>query len=244
MTAKKVLHTLISRLLLICASIIFLVPILLFICLPAKWRYDNRPLFWITHAFYWVMLKCTLLPVRYFGAEKIPAQPAIFVANHQSSLDIPLMGLLANKSPHIWLAKHELMEGLFLRWVLPLFAVLVDASSPKKAMRSLLKLISLLNGKKRHLMIFPEGGRYTDGTIHEFFNGFVILAKKLGRPVVPVYIEGVNKAYPPDSFFVNWQPIRVVVGDPFVYQQDDTDDQFKNRVYQWFVQQTMIKKEK
>lgn len=237
MTIVRYAHTLISRALLIIVAFFFVIPICIFAFIPAKMRYDSKILFWITHWFYWVMLKCTLLPISYIGMENIPSEPVIFVANHQSSLDIPLLGILAKQTPHIWLAKHELMESFFLRWLLPLFAVLVDASSPKKAMRSLLQLISLLNGKKRHLMIFPEGGRYTDGSIHEFFSGFVILAKKIGRSVVPVYIKGVNKAYPPNTFFVQWEPITVVVGKPFTFLPHETDEAFKLRVYEWFVDQ-------
>jgi len=86
-------------------------------------------------------------------------------------------------------------------------------------------------------MIFPEGGRYTDGTVHDFYGGFVILAKKTGRPVVPVRIFGVHKVYPPDTFWVQKYPITVVVGKPFVYQEGDTDQAFKDRVYQWFIEQ-------
>lgn len=232
-----VVHTIISRFLLIIASIIFALPLFIVFCLPEKKRYDYKISFYITYWFYWIILKCTLLPITFKGLENIPNQPVIFAANHQSSLDIPLVGVLAKSTPHVWLAKSELMESFLLRWILPLFAVLVDVSSPKKAMRSLLKLFSLINGKSRHLMIFPEGGRYTDGTIHEFFNGFVLLAKKAGRPVVPVYISGVEKAYPPETFFVHWNPILVVVGPPFLYKTDDTDDVFKKRVHDWFVQQ-------
>lgn len=238
MTIVRYAHTLISRVLLIIVAFFFVIPICIFAFVPAKMRYDSKILFWITHWFYWATLKCTLLPVSYIGIENIPSEPVIFVANHQSSLDIPLLGILAKQTSHIWLAKHELMDSFFLRWVLPLFAVLVDASSPKKAMRSLLQLITLLNGKKRHLMIFPEGGRYTDGSIHEFFSGFVIIAKKIGRPVIPVYIKGVNKAYPPHSFFVQWEPISVVVGKPFTFFPGETDEAFKLRVYEWFVNQT------
>lgn len=237
MKIMVILHTLVSRILLILASIVFAIPILIMCCVPAKKRYDLKIFFYITNAFYWVILRCTLLPIRFKGLENLPTGPAIFAANHQSSLDIPLVGVLAKTMPHIWLAKHELMESLVLRWVLPLFAVLVDVSSPQKAMRSFRTLFALINGSQRHLMIFPEGGRYIDGNIHEFFNGFVLLAKKMGRPVVPVCITGVNKAYPPESFFVYWNPITVTVGPAFVYQTGETDDEFKNKVHAWFVEQ-------
>lgn len=240
MKLSVIVHTIFSRILLIIASIIFAIPLCIVFCLAEKKRYEYRFPFYITYWYYWVILKCTLLPITFKGLENIPNKPVIFAANHQSSLDIPLLGVLAKTTPHIWLAKSELMESLLLRWILPLFSVLVDVSSPKKAMRSFLRLFSLINGKPRHLMIFPEGGRYTDGTIHDFFNGFALLAKKAARPVVPVYISGVQKVYPPETFFVYWHPITVIVGPLFVYQDNDTDDSFKQRVHDWFVQQVGV----
>ncbi len=239
MNIGTLLRTIFSRFLLLLVVIIYLVPIIIFICIPARWRYNSKIVFWFMYWFYVAILKCSLLPIRFVGKEHIPKKtPAIFVANHQSSLDIPLVGILAGGASHIWLAKQELMASPILRFVIPFFSVLVDMSSPKKAVRSLREILILLSGNAvQDVMIFPEGGRYVDGKIHDFFGGFVILAKKTGRPVVPVCIVGVDKVYPPDSFLVHWHPITVIVGKPFVYQERDNDEAFKQRVYQWFVEQ-------
>lgn len=238
MKIGTILRTFFSRFLLLLIVIVFFVPIMIFICIPARYRYDSKVVFWVVNLFYRAIFTFSLLPIKFVGAEHIPDEPVIFVANHQSSLDIPLVGALANKKSHIWLAKQELMQSPILRWILPIFTVLVDMSSPKKAVHSLRKIIALVDGKNRHVMIFPEGGRYTDGVVHEFFGGFVVLAKKTGRPVIPVCILGVDKVYPPDSFLVYWYPITVIVGKPFVYQEGDTDEAFKQRVYKWFLEQT------
>ena len=239
MNVGTLLRTIFSRFLLLLVMLIYLIPIIIFICIPMRWRYNSRIVFWLMYWFYVAVLKCSLLPIRFIGKENVPKKkPAIFVANHQSSLDIPLVGVLADGASHIWLAKQELMASPVLRFVLPFFSVLVDMSSPKKAVRSLREVFILLNENViQDVMIFPEGARYTDGKIHDFFGGFVILAKKTGRPVVPVCIIGVNKVYPPDSFLVYWHPITVIVGKPFVYQEQDSDEAFKQRVYQWFVEQ-------
>lgn len=230
-------RTLISRFLLLILMIIYFVPVIIFMIVPAKYRYQSRVIFKFVDWFYRSVLTFSFLPIKYVGVENIPQGPVIFAANHQSSLDIPLIGKLAHGVPHVWLAKSELMESPILRWVLPRTTVLVDQTSPKKAVRSLVEIIDLVNGKYCHLMIFPEGGRYTDGSVHEFFRGFAILAKKLGRPVVPIRIFGVNKVYPPDTFLVHWYPIKVVVGPPCVYQENEDDEAFVQRVYQWFIEQ-------
>jgi len=234
-----IIRTIVSRVLLFFIMVVFFVPILIFICVPQKRRYSSRIIFWFVHVFYWLVLKCSLLSITYHGMENIPDRAVIFAVNHQSSFDVPLAGLLSH-GPHIWLAKYELMESPILRWVLPLFTVLVDVSSAKRAMRSLRMLLMLVNGDRRNLIIFPEGGRYTDGAIHPFFGGFVILAKKTGMPVVPVYIANVGKVYPPDSFWVYNYPIKVIVGNPVIHAEGETDEQFKDKIYAWFVEQNAL----
>lgn len=205
--------------------------------LPARWRYDNKLYFWFTDAFYKSVLFITFVPVTFVGKENLPTAPAIIVANHQSSLDIPLIGSLMQAFPHVWLATTELART----WIAPVvtrMAVLIDMSTPQRGMRSLLQAIKSIQEQQRHAIIFPEGGRYIgDNGVREFFSGFAMLAQRTNRPVVPVMIFDAYKVYPPESFLIYWHPIRVVVGKPFVFQQDETIEAFKDRVQQWFVEQ-------
>lgn len=238
MKIGMIARNLFSRFLLIVITLVFLIPLTIFICFPQKYRYKYPIFFYPVHWFYVAILKGSLLPITYKGLENIPTdQPVVFVANHQSTLDIPLIGVLSKYVPHVWLAKSELMDSIFIRWIVPLLSVLVDVSSPRESMLSLRRILNVVNGHFRNLIIFPEGTRHTDGKIHTFLGGFVILAKKLNRPVVPVCIIGINKAYPPETFWVQWYPITVIVGKPFMYEENDTDESFKEKVHQWFVEQ-------
>lgn len=231
------IRTLISRFFLLVLMLVYAVPFTIMLCLPKRWLVKSKIFFFMCELFYrWVLL-FSFLPIKVIGKENIPYDPVIIAANHQSSLDIPLVGALLNQHPHVWLAKAELMESPILRFVLPRVAVLVDMSTPQKGMRSLIQTINLINGNPIHAVIFPEGGRYTDGNIHDFFSGFVILAKKTGRPVVPVRIFGLDKAYPPHSFLVHYVPITVIVGKPMMMEEGEEDAAFKERVYAWFVAQ-------
>jgi len=238
MKIGMIVRNIISRLLFVSLIIVYAIPLFIFICLPRRMRYSSKIVFIFVHFFYWAVLKCSLLPIRYVGLENLPDQPAIFAANHQSSFDIPLVGILAKRKPHIWLATSELLRSKLLRYFVPIFSIMVDVSSPVRAMRSLREVMMLANQHDNHIMIFPEGGRYTDGGVHKFFGGFVMLAKKMGRPVVPVCILGIDKVYPPNSLLVHWYPVTVIVGKPFVFEEGDTDENFKERVYQWFIEQT------
>jgi len=236
-TIRVFVHTVIAYFLVSCVVIFFAIPAFILLCIPSRFWYDSKIIAWTMCTFYKMIKKSSLTPITYTGIENIPDEPVVFVANHQSSFDIPLLGVLAQCQPHVWLAKHELMNTWLLRFVLPRVAVLVDTSTPRRGMATLLKVVNLVYNKKLHVMIFPEGGRFVKGTIQPFFGGFVILTKKLNRPLVPVYIKGVDKVYPPDSWWVYRQPIEVHVGKPMYIQENEDDESFKNRVHQWFVDQ-------
>jgi len=239
MNIKALLHTIAVRILLLFIIGIGMIPIGIMMILPARMRYTNRLLFWMLNTLYWGILKVSLIPIAFKGRENIPTdQPVIFASNHQSSIDIPLVGVLAHGKPHIWLARSELLKSLMLRFVLPRLAVVVDVNTQEKATSSLRSLMRIAQKSNADIMIFPEGERHPDDAVHEFYGGFVILAKLLKRPVVPVYIDGANRVYPPNTFLVNYYPVEVVVGKPFVLQENETDEQFKQRVYQWFLDQS------
>src|SRR5438552_9654677 len=98
MKIGMIARTLFSRFLLVLLGIIFLIPMVIFMCIPKYKRYHSKIIFWITHWFYVAVLKCSLLPIKFIGVNNIPDdEPVIFASNHQSSLDIPLVGVLTKK---------------------------------------------------------------------------------------------------------------------------------------------------
>ena len=207
--------------------------------LPERLRF-NKVLYAFLHSTYWLILKSTFLPITYEGVANIPTEPAIIVANHQSSLDIPLVGTLVDSFPHIWTAKSEIgEESKVLGFIVPRIAVMIDIHSPQKSMRALVHLITIAQDKKQHIIIFPEGGRYVDGKIHDFFSGFAILAKRTGRAVVPVFIKNVDKVYPPKTFWATYIPITVSVGEPMFIRPEESEDEFKDRVHGWFIEKNI-----
>lgn len=212
-------------------------PCFLMTLLPARWRYDNKFFFWLSHLFYVSALKATMIPIEVVGKENIPNEPVVIAANHQSALDIPLVGSLLNGYPHVWLATTGLTKTL-LAPILRRMAVLVDMTTPQRGLKTLMQAIKIVDGKERHLIIFPEGGRDIQGNrVCKFFSGFVMLAKRIKRPVVPVMIFDAYKVYPPGSFFVHRHSVKVVVGKPFFMREDEGTEEFRDRVYEWFVGQ-------
>lgn len=211
--------------------------LLLLLIMPAHVCYDNSFLFSLFDLLYKGIIGCLILPVRVKGKKNISCDPAIFVANHQSALDIPLLGSVLDGYPHIWyaLAYYSRLPiiGLFIRRI----GVPIDRDNLTSAARSLINGIKLFQGQKRHIMIFPEGGRFNDGKVHDFLRGFAIIARKTGRPVVPVFMPYNGLVYPPGSFLVYKHELLVIIGSKFLYQEDDTDESFTQRVYAWFKEQ-------
>lgn len=214
------------------------VPCFLIALLPARWRYDNRVYYWLVNFFYKGMLFSTFLPIKVKGKENIPTQPAIFVANHQSALDIPLLGSLVNGFPHVWLFLKRYSKIPVLGLIARRMNIVVDHSGLRKLVNSLYEALHLIKGQNRHVMLFPEGGRFNDGRIHNFFYGFAILAKETGRPVVPVMMKNVGKAYPPGSLIFRMYPITLIIGKPFFFGPKETEEEFLQRVHTWFMEQS------
>lgn len=237
MTIGILVRTLMSRLLLLLIMIVYLIPTLIFLLLPKRWQIESKLFYWMEYIFCWLVLKLSFIPYTVVGAENVPHYPAIIVANHQSSFDIPVLVYVLKRYPHIWLAIKTLLDSPILRFIVPRLAVLVDMSTPIAGMRSLIEAIKIANGHQCHIIIFPEGGRYTDGTIHDFFAGYVILAKKTGRPIVPIYMNNLNKVYPPDSFWIHYYPVTVTVGKPMMIEEGESEEIFNQRVHRWFVDQ-------
>ncbi|MCX5922607.1 MAG: lysophospholipid acyltransferase family protein [Candidatus Dependentiae bacterium] len=232
-----VLRTLLSYFLLAALVIVFMPFFFIITFIPVGSLFKSRLFFCIWYVFYRLMLYCYFLSVTIKGRENIPNEAAIFAVNHQSMMDIPLVDVILAGRPHVYLANLTYRKSLLLTW-LTRISWPIDDSTPLKAMKSLLRAIKEINNNPSiHAIIFPEAGRYVDGKVHDFFSGFVLLAKKTGRPVVPLCIFGINKAYPPYSFLIHRVPITIVIGKPFIYQEHDTDQVFKDRVYTWFLEQ-------
>jgi len=169
------------------------------------------------------------------GKEHLPTSPALFVANHQSSFDIPVVGSLCTGYPHVWLVLAYYVKMPVLGFFITRMFVPVEQDNSVKAAESLRKIIRLIEDKKRHLIIFPEGERVTDGTIHSFQSGFALIAKRTGMPVIPIYIANNDLIYPPASFYIYNYPVIAVIGEAMRMQDDETEEAFLERVHAWFV---------
>jgi len=124
------------------------------------------------------------------GIENIPISGGVlFVANHQSNFDIPiLVGHVPRDKGFI--AKLELLKvPTFSRWMKYIGCIFINRNDPRQSLTAINDAAERL--KAGHsLVIFPEGTRSADGTVGPFKAGSLRLAIKAGVPIVPVTISG------------------------------------------------------
>ena len=64
------------------------------------------------------------------------------------------------------------------------------------------------------IIIFPEGERRAEGQIAPFRGGIGMIGSRLGVPVVPVRVEGLDRVLDPKMRWPKRGPVRVAFGAP------------------------------
>lgn len=126
--------------------------------------------------------------IKVTGKEKYDrSKPTIFIANHESFIDIPLLYELPWKMK--WVVKHSMTYIPVMGWMVKLTGQLTINRSSKSALKKLSNLVQPLKDLVP-VMIFPEGTRSLDGEIQSFKNGAFLLAMEHGFNLQPVVIDG------------------------------------------------------
>ena len=148
------------------------------------------------------------------GLENIDrSKPYIYIANHQSFLDIPVL-FYALQVNFYFVAKEELKKMPFLGWyMIATGMIFVDRGDRRKAIISMKKAASLIEGGKNVIM-FPEGTRTRDGQIRSFKKGTFHLSSMTNVDIIPVKLDGTGKVWDPNNQKVKSGKVKVVVGKP------------------------------
>lgn len=140
-------------------------------------------------------------------------QPAVFIGNHTSLFDPPLMISTLPCRP-VFVAKRELAGIPFLGWVIWLAGfIFIDRKDREAAIRSLNEAATRIAAGQA-IVAFPEGTRSRDGRLLPFKKGAFALAYEAGVPVVPFAIHGGPAILPKGTWRVAGGPYRITVGRP------------------------------
>jgi long-chain acyl-CoA synthetase len=166
-------------------------------------------------------------------------EPVIFAANHQSHMDTPvIMWVLPARwryrvapamakeffKAHFFpqqFTRKEYFTNSLNYYLSSLFFNAFPLPQREAGARQALRYAGELVGDGYSVLIFPEGRRTKEGDIAPFQPGVGMMASRLGVPVVPVRIDGLDKVLHPTWKMARPGRVRVVFGKPMQLSGDD-----------------------
>lgn len=150
--------------------------------------------------------------VETIGLENIPEGNCLFVGNHQSNLDIPIVLSQLNKNVS-FISKKELGKiPLFSFWMKKMHCVFLDRNNVRDAVNSISEGANIL---KNHcsMVIFPEGTRSKSSKMGSFRKGSIKFGLKAEVPIVPFTIIDSYKGYEEKGTFSECN-VKLIINKP------------------------------
>jgi 1-acyl-sn-glycerol-3-phosphate acyltransferase len=175
---------------------------------------SGRRLHWFSRTWSWLIMKTILSPVKVTGLDKIDtSRPHVYAVNHASAMDIPVLYVYLPFQFRI-VFKKELLVYPVVGWQLKRSGqVCIDQQRPTNSIAAIRSAVKSLKAGMP-LVIFPEGGRTSDGEIKPFLPGAFFLALKAQVDIVPVALVGTYELLPMDTYHIKCRPLEMRVGEP------------------------------
>lgn len=176
----------------------------------AAWRIFVRTWFRVWHR----------LEVR--GREHLPAEPPfVVVANHSSHLDALALSTLfpARLCDRVFpiAAGDTFFErpavAFFAAWAMNALPLWRRHAGP----HALATLRERLTADRVAYIVFPEGTRSRTGEMAPFKAGLGTLVAGSAVPVIPCYLDGAHRAWPPLTSFPRPRKVRLSIGAPMTF---------------------------
>ena len=151
--------------------------------------------------------------------------PVILAMNHQSYLDPPLAGITCDRAVY-FLARRTLLDVPLVGRLLPKLNVIPvnQEGIDRSALRALIRVLKDGNAA----LVFPEGSRTVDGSLHPAEPGLGLVIAKTLAPVVPMRIFGAHEALPRGGGGLHFVPITIVIGEPILFTAGDLNTPAKD----------------
>jgi 1-acyl-sn-glycerol-3-phosphate acyltransferase len=151
------------------------------------------------------------IDVRFAGAEHLQPGPVVYVANHNSNVDSPVMfHALRSLFPRVRvLYKAELRKLPVLVWAFDVAGFVPISRGDRDQSWGAVEQAAEAVKAGNAFFAFPEGTRSRTGELLPFKKGSFVMAIKAQAPIVPVVITGSRRAMPKGRWIV--QPAMVTV---------------------------------
>jgi 1-acyl-sn-glycerol-3-phosphate acyltransferase len=155
---------------------------------------DIHPLYRVSMGIIRLALRAANIPVLTTGLENVPpGKSVIFMANHVSNLDPPVL-LPAIPGRTSILLKKELMRIPILGTAMRMGRFIpVERGHRRDAATASIAAAAQALADGLHITVFPEGTRSKDGRLSTFKKGPFFLAQQTAAPVIPVAISGTER---------------------------------------------------
>ncbi len=168
------------------------------------------------------------------GAERLDALdgPAIFVANHASHADTPVILRSLPGAYRRCTAVAAAADYFYTRRLLAAAVSLAFCTVPLQRQgggsgADATAHLSRLFADGWSLVLYPEGTRSRDGRVAPLRSGAALMAAQHGVPIVPVHIGGTRTAMPTGQYWMHRptpstrHPITVSIGAPIAVGAGD-----------------------
>jgi 1-acyl-sn-glycerol-3-phosphate acyltransferase len=146
----------------------------------------------------------------------------VFVANHTSYLDIPLI-LAALDCDFAFVTKHEILEWPIISRITRAGAhIPVDRDRVESRGAVVARIVKTLRAG-RSVVLFPEGTFSLDDGLRPFHAGAFKSAVAAGVPVVPIALKGVAGVWSQHARFPRPGRVEIWVGEPLDTPAGDED---------------------
>ena len=184
---------------------------------------------------WWARWSLRLAGVKYevIGIENVPeGRPVVFVANHQSTLDIPVC-LAALPGRVRMMAKHTLFRIPVFGWAL--YAEGFVSVNRNDRMKARMSLGSATRKLKQgiSIFVFPAGTRSRTGEVGTFKTGGYRLAIDAGVPIVPLTLLGAEDLLAAARGLIKKGKITLIVGEPIETENLELTDRTRVRDETW-----------
>lgn len=150
------------------------------------------------------------------GRERVPTDRAfVFMCNHQSHMDIPIVYATIPARTLRMVGKKELFRiPIWSRAMRAGGFIEIDRGNRERAIASLDRAAEQIRSGVS-IWLAPEGSRSKTGLLGPLKKGGFHLAKNTGTPIVPMAICGTNEILPPGTVkMAAGRSVRVVFGAP------------------------------
>ena len=182
-------------------------------------RDDGQRLRQIERTWADVLARAWSMQVDAHGAEHVdPSGTYIFMANHQSHMDIVALIVALPIVPG-FLAKKELRRIPILGAAMEAGGhVFIDRRQRAQAIEAIDEAARVVRGGAS-IVVFPEGTRHEREAVFPFKKGGFHLALSAGVPIVPIGIRGTRALLPRHSKMIRAGRASVHIGPPIMPEE-------------------------